>query len=125
MRPTPLFCALTLALGLAAPSAAGAAAAAAAAAPKSTAQRDAAEALLDDASLSIKHGQYDVAIASLHRCMQTDRSLGACPRALGIAYGKVGDEHKAAYYYRLYLKASPTAPDATRVRQLISAYESD
>ena len=87
--------------------------------------REVIEALLDDASANIKGGRYADAVLPLQRCVQLDKNYGSCPRALGIAYSHLGDEHKAAYYYRLYLHATPGASDASRVRQLIEAYEAN
>lgn len=70
----------------------------------------------------LQGGQTQPAIDAFNACVQADRAFCLCYRALGIAHARGGNGPKAARYYRLYLKACPTAKDAPQVEKLLKAY---
>ena len=82
-----------------------------------------AKELYTQGAQSIKGGDLDGAIEALNHCVRVDRSFGQCYRALGIAYTKKKELNKAVVAYKQYLKATPDAPDAEQIKEMLRQYE--
>lgn len=72
---------------------------------------------------ALKNGDVTGAINAFTQCVGIDGNFALCYRALGIAHAKNGNMAKAARYYKQYLKVSPNAADADKVRALLEQYE--
>jgi Tfp pilus assembly protein PilF len=74
---------------------------------------------------ALNQGAFDKSIESFSKCIQADMNYSLCYRAMGITYARMKNGPKAARYYRLYLKVSPNAKDAAKVRQFLSQFEGE
>lgn len=75
--------------------------------------------LLGQANKLLAEGDNEEAIEILKRAAIDDPSLVAVQRSLGSAYARIKHEDDAAKAYEYYVRMSPNAPDAEKVRSIL------
>jgi pSer/pThr/pTyr-binding forkhead associated (FHA) protein len=81
---------------------------------KENAAKDAAE----KGRVLLLQGDLGHATDMLLKCIRLG-PIPECYRNLGVIYGQLDDTQKSVEYYRKYLAAKPSAPDAQRVKEAI------
>jgi len=92
--------------------------------PKNTAKVEEAKAAQSKGIQIFKKGDYELAAKQLERAIRLDPAgQRETHKLLGIAYAKQRKMDLAAKHYRLYVKKNPSAPDAGKIRGILSRYE--
>ncbi len=90
-------------------------------------------AFVDEIRQAIRGGQTDTAIVVAERCLRAWPNAAECHKLAGSAYarraamkgGDADDFQRARGHYQAFVDASPAAPDAPRVRQILEAVASE
>lgn len=91
--------------------------------PKPASEPRSAVALLEEGIHLLKAKDYERALTVLQRCVALDPKLADCHLKLGSAYAYLMEFDKAAEQYREFLKLDPDSPYASRVQDILKAYE--
>jgi hypothetical protein len=78
---------------------------------------------IDIGTFYLRKGVYDAAIDRFIEASNYQPSLSAPWKLLGEAYEKKREYSKAAESYKKYLEILPRAPDAAKIRKLVSELE--
>ena len=73
--------------------------------------------------VALQGGKIERARKLLLACVELNPWSAACHRNLGVLFARIDDTKKAIQHYRSYVELAPHAPDAPRVRQMISDSE--
>ncbi|MGI5865605.1 MAG: tetratricopeptide repeat protein [Myxococcales bacterium] len=65
------------------------------------------------------------ALQFFKRMAQVDPGSAAAYKGMGICYAKMNRRHEALQAYKTYLLVAPNAPDADKVREVVSRAEGD
>ncbi|HCF62581.1 MAG TPA: hypothetical protein DFS52_31905 [Myxococcales bacterium] len=65
------------------------------------------------------------ALQFFKRMAQVDPRSGAAYKGMGICFAKMNKRHEALQAYKSYLLVAPNAPDADKVREIVSRAEGD
>ena len=57
------------------------------------------------------------------RCLEVDSNFAPCHLMLGSAAARLGQAEIGAHHYEMFLKLSPTAPEAPKVRAFLEDYK--
>lgn len=78
--------------------------------------------LLGTAYQLLHEGSDQEAIEALKEALNNDPTLAEAQRALGTAYGRIGDEESSTKAYQYYVRMAPNAADADEIRRMISQH---
>lgn len=79
--------------------------------------------LLAEASQLINGKQYGEALSLLDACIRLDPTNADCYLRRGVAHAGLGNLSAGAESYRRFVKLAPNHPQASKVRQMVEAYD--
>jgi pSer/pThr/pTyr-binding forkhead associated (FHA) protein len=79
--------------------------------------------LYEEGRKAISEKRFDAAESAFKRCVKLSPTMAECHKGLGAAYARMGKPDEGARSYREYLRLSPDAPDAAKLRTMLEQYE--
>lgn len=91
--------------------------------PKPAQEPRSAVALMEEGTHYLKAKDFPRALSVLQRCVALYPKYADCHLKLGSTYAYLDEFDKGAEQYREFLKLDPDSPHASKVRDILKAYE--